>query len=96
MEGKVMTDDTPATPSAGIPLEALVPVWLRLREELARLEAAEHPDLVDGRGRVWTWWKGDLYRNGHSAYPLVLLPEPVSPATARRLIERVVTVGGVL
>lgn len=63
--------------TSGIPLDALVPVWLRLREEIALLDAVEHPDLTDGQGRRWTWWKGDLYRHEGRALPFELLPEPV-------------------
>lgn len=77
-----MTNGKDSAPSAGVPLAALVPAWLRLREDVVRLEAAGHPDLLDGRGRRWAWWKGELYRHGNSAYPLALIPEPVTQVTA--------------
>ncbi|MFD8577350.1 hypothetical protein ACFV1H_18705 [Streptomyces virginiae] len=28
-----------------------------------------HPDITDHHGRVWTWWKGDLYRHCTLAWP---------------------------
>lgn len=28
-----------------------------------------HPDVTDAEGRVWSWWKGDLYRHGDMAWP---------------------------
>lgn len=37
--------------------------WTALRQEIAAIERAEHPDIVDAHGRVWTWKSGDLY--GH-------------------------------
>jgi hypothetical protein len=37
----------------------------------AEVEATLTPpaDITDDQGRVWTWWKGDLYRHGVSAVP---------------------------
>ena len=34
-----------------------------IRGELAEIDAAEHPDVTDRFGRVWTWWKGELYHH---------------------------------
>lgn len=31
------------------------------------------PDVTDSQGRVWTWWKGDLYRHGVSAVPRAMI-----------------------
>lgn len=52
----------------------------RILRELADLndevEASLTPpaDITDCRGQVWTWWKGDLYRNGKgSAVPRAFL-----------------------
>lgn len=51
---------------------------------ISAVERAEHPDVVDHHGRVWTWKDGDLYvHDGALAWPLVFvldgrhgLPEP--------------------
>jgi hypothetical protein len=42
---------------------AFIDSWLAVRAEIAAIERAEHPDITDGFGRVWEWWKGDLYRH---------------------------------
>jgi hypothetical protein len=44
-------------------LNAAIVEWRAIRAELAALERAEHPDITDRHGRVWSWWKGDLYRH---------------------------------
>lgn len=47
-------------------MEKLLAEWTALREQIAEIERAEHPDITDRFGRVWVWWKGDLYRHcGH-------------------------------
>jgi hypothetical protein len=43
--------------------------WTATRQVLAELEAAEHPDITDTRGRTWAWWKDDLYRHDRKAWP---------------------------
>lgn len=44
--------------------------WRASRKALATLEAAEHPDITDRFGRVWTWrGRGDLYRHCGTAAP---------------------------
>lgn len=43
-------------------VSALVDRWREVRHEIAELEAAEHPNITDKQGRIWTWWKHDLYR----------------------------------
>lgn len=53
----------------------LVSEWQAARAELAELERAEHPDITDRFGRVWTWWKGDLYRHCGLAFPRHFLTE---------------------
>lgn len=55
--------------------------WFAVRAELAALERAEHPDLVDAEGRRWQWWKGDLYRHERKAWPRHFLPGPVTEET---------------
>lgn len=40
----------------------LMSQWATARADLAALERADHPDLIDHHGRVWTWkGRGDLY-----------------------------------
>ena len=45
------------------PVPAMLEEWRSLRAELRAAEEAEHPNIVDRFGRVWIWWKGDLYRH---------------------------------
>lgn len=54
---------------AANPVAGLVGRWLTTRAELHAFERAERPDVTDLFGRVWTWWKGDLYRHCHNAAP---------------------------
>jgi hypothetical protein len=35
--------------------------WLDLRQQIAELDRASHPDITDRYGRVWVWSSGDLY-----------------------------------
>lgn len=51
--------------------------WNVLRETIRLDEAATTPDLVDGLGRRWVWWKGDLYRHEGKAWTRDLMPGPV-------------------
>ena len=37
--------------------------WQALRAELRAIEEAGHPAFADKFGRVWTWWKGDLWHH---------------------------------
>jgi hypothetical protein len=39
----------------------MIAEWLESRDELAKIERSEHPDLVDRHGRVWVWKSKDLY-----------------------------------
>lgn len=48
---------------ARIRIRQMIDNWQAARAELAAIERAEHPDITDHHGRVWTWWKGDLYRH---------------------------------
>jgi hypothetical protein len=48
---------------------ALIDEWLAGREALREIERAEHPDITDTLGRVWVWWKGDLYTHDGMAWP---------------------------
>jgi hypothetical protein len=43
--------------------------WRQVRGELAAIEAAEHPDIVDRFGRAWRWKGGDLYAHCGNAIP---------------------------
>jgi hypothetical protein len=47
----------------------LIDDWQSARAELAEIERAEYPDITDHHGRVWVWWKGDLYRHCGLAFP---------------------------
>jgi hypothetical protein len=47
----------------------LIGEWQTARATLAELERAEHLDITDRHGRVWTWWKGDIYRHCGNAAP---------------------------
>jgi hypothetical protein len=48
----------------------LIADWQDARAALAELERAEHPDITDSHGRVWTWrGRGDLYRHCGIAAP---------------------------
>lgn len=61
--------DIPQAPVAG-PAEPLVDRWLAARAALAEIERAEHPDVVDGYGRVWRWKFGEVYSHDDTlAFP---------------------------
>lgn len=47
----------------------LIDEWQAVRAQLAAIEAAEHPDIVDEYGRTWTWRDGDLYVHHGFAFP---------------------------
>ena len=48
--------------------------WQAARAALAEIERAEHPDITDRFGRVWTWRWGDLYTHCGSAVPADWVP----------------------
>jgi len=48
---------------------SMIQEWMRLRAELNAAERAEHPDITDHHGRVWTWIDGDLYQHCGMAWP---------------------------
>jgi hypothetical protein len=52
------------------PASLLVREWQTARAALAEVERAEHPDVVDRFGRVWSWVSGDLYRHDCLAWTL--------------------------
>ncbi|MFI9123827.1 hypothetical protein ACIGW0_31300 [Streptomyces bikiniensis] len=57
-------------------VENLIIEWQAARAELAELERAEHPDLTDRFGRVWTWrGRGDLYRHCGNAAPAYMIDQ---------------------
>lgn len=58
----------------------VVDEWQTLRADLAALEAAEHPDIIDVNGRVWSWWQGDLYTTPR---PDIYPPTPERPEGGR-------------
>lgn len=48
----------------------LIVQWQKARARLAEIERLEHPDIIDGYGRVWTWCgRSDLYRHCGNAAP---------------------------
>jgi hypothetical protein len=58
------------TGAAGlIAVRSLLAEWKASRAALARLERAEHPDLVDRFGRVWAWESHDVYVHDQLAFP---------------------------
>jgi hypothetical protein len=46
-----------------------VDAWQAARAALAEIERAEHPDITDRLGRVWTWMQGEVYTHCGMAYP---------------------------
>lgn len=49
----------------------LIGEWQAARAALAEMERAEHPDITDRHGRVWTWKpdRGDVYVHDGLAWP---------------------------
>lgn len=65
----VSVEDIPQPAVLG-PVEPLVDRWLATRAALAEIERAEHPDVVDGYGRVWHWKFGEVYSHDDTlAFP---------------------------
>lgn len=64
-----MNSATGSLPDGRDVARSIVAQWREARAELRVLEEAEHPDITDRFGRVWTWWKGDLYRHCGCAIP---------------------------
>ena len=65
-------NQTPARAGAGVAeaVGGLIADWQAARAALAAVERAEHPDITDGHGRVWTWFgRGDTYRHCGNAAP---------------------------
>jgi hypothetical protein len=52
--------------------------WLESRAVLRLLDEAEHPDIVDKYGRVWTWMDGEVYRHEGMAWPKWAFDDPDS------------------
>ena len=47
----------------------LMAQWQKARAQLAEIERREHPDIIDGHGRAWTWiGRGDVYRHDGAAF----------------------------
>lgn len=65
---------------------ALIVRWQEARRSLRALEQAEHPDVTDALGRIWTWLDGDLYRHDDMALPLTsITDEAIRRPTQRAL-----------
>jgi hypothetical protein len=60
-------------------MDRLITEWQAMRIVLRELEEAEHAPITDRLGRVWTWWKGDLYRHDSMATPECFLNDPRYP-----------------
>lgn len=56
----------------------LIGEWQDARAQLSELGRAEHPDIVDGYDRTWTWkpGHGDVYVHDGMAFPGDWLKEP--------------------
>jgi hypothetical protein len=53
-------------------IRELLVEWQALRIIIAEMDVAEHPDIVDALGRVWTWipgGSGNLYGHDGMAWP---------------------------
>lgn len=50
--------------------------WMEACAQLAAIEQSEHPDIVDRHGRVWVWWKGELYRHCGMAWTESMVRDP--------------------
>lgn len=62
------------------PIAGLVNDWTNARAELHELERAEHPDVTDRFGRVWTWRGKDLYAHCGIAAPKDMIDDFVLPS----------------
>jgi hypothetical protein len=69
------TDEHTTAPARG-PVAALIDDWQEARKALRAIEEAEHPDITDVLGRVWKWWKGDLYVHDKMGWPKSLITQP--------------------
>jgi hypothetical protein len=60
------------------PVTRLITEWQSTRAQLAELERAEHLDITDAHGRVWTWKSGagDIYTHDGMAFPGDWLKKP--------------------
>lgn len=48
--------------------------WIALRDGIAAIEKAEHPDFTDKYGRVWTWEHDDVYSHDETlAFPFDMI-----------------------
>jgi len=52
----------------------MITEWQATRLAMAELERAEHPDITDPHGRVWTWHSGagadEMYKHDGMAWPV--------------------------
>jgi hypothetical protein len=54
----------------------LIDEWRVARAALRETSKADHPDLTDVFGRVWTWVAGDLYRHDSMAWTSEMVKSP--------------------
>lgn len=57
-------------------IRELIASWQESRRALRAIEEAEHLDVTDALGRVWVWWKGELYCHDGMAWPLGHVTDP--------------------
>lgn len=60
----------------------LIVDWQAARTELWEMEKAEHTDIVDRFGRVWTWKSNDTYRHCGNAAPAHMINDFGLPTQA--------------
>lgn len=58
------------------PITSVIDEWRTARADLAAIERAEHPDIVDHHGRVWVWESGDLYVHDSLAWTGQMIRAP--------------------
>jgi hypothetical protein len=61
------------------PIRKLLAEWQALRTIIAEMDVAEHPDITDALGRVWTWipgGSGNLYGHDGMAWPREDVEDP--------------------
>lgn len=51
-------------------MDYIISKWMDACAQLAEMDRAEHADISDHYGRVWAWWKGEMYRHCAMAWPL--------------------------
>lgn len=64
-------------------IEDLITSWQAARALVAEIERAEHSDITDRHGRVWTWrGRGDTYRHCGNSAPVYMINDFGLPTQA--------------